>query len=144
MILPLFEDVFSRPFTGIYDAPLLCFLTTVVVPGKLKGLGQILYVLQNMLVKEIKCSFFANAVVVRYFISLDLEKEKTNLTSECISQVCFPSMCSSGWFWLVAALSSCFLCDLRKLNYIISQIVLKVTSEAIEGNTLVELRPPRR
>lgn len=52
MILPLFEEVFSRPFTGIYDAPLLRFLTTIVVPGKLKGLGQSLYVLPNMLVKK--------------------------------------------------------------------------------------------
>lgn len=59
------------------------------MPGKLSGLGQILYVLQNMLVKEIKFSFFANAAVVRYFISLDLEKEKTNLTSECILQSAF-------------------------------------------------------
>lgn len=65
-----------------------------------------------MLVKEVKCGFFANAAVVGYFISLDLEKEKTNLTSECILQVCFPSMCSSCWVWLVAALSSCFLYDL--------------------------------
>lgn len=80
----------------------------MVMPGKLSGLGQILYVLQNMLVKEIRFSFFASAAVVRYFISFDLEKEKPKFTSKCISQVCFLSMGSSGRFWLVAALS-CFL-----------------------------------
>lgn len=83
------------------------------MPGKLPGLGRVLYVLENMLVEEIKHSFFANAAVVRYIVSLDLEKEKTNLTSEGVLQVCFPSMCSSGWFWLVAALASCFLYDLH-------------------------------
>lgn len=47
--------------------PLLCFLTTTIVPGNLPGLGQILYVLQNMLVKYIKSGFFANAAAVKYF-----------------------------------------------------------------------------
>lgn len=61
MTIPLFEDVFSRPFTDIYDAPPLCFLKTVVMPGKLSSLGQILYVLQNMLVKEVKFGFFASS-----------------------------------------------------------------------------------
>lgn len=106
ILLPLktfFQDLFL-----VFMMPLLCFLTTIVVPGKLSGLGQILYVLQNMLVKEIKCSFFAGAAIVRYFISFYLEKEKLKFTSKCISQVCYLSMRSSGWFWLVAALS-CFL-----------------------------------
>lgn len=76
--------------------------------------GPILYVLENMLVKEIKHSFFANAAVgiMSDVMSLDLEKEEANLTSEGVFQVCFVSMCSSGWFWLVAALSCCFLYDL--------------------------------
>lgn len=80
----LFEGLFSRPSLVFMMFPLLCFLTTTVVPGKLPGLGQILYVLQNMVVKNIRSSFFANAADVKYFISLDLEKVKTNLASERI------------------------------------------------------------
>lgn len=57
-----------------------------------------------MLVKYIKSSFFPNAAAVRYFISLDLEKMKTNLASECVLQTCFPSMCSSGCFILLFSL----------------------------------------
>lgn len=60
--------------------------------------------LAKHVVKEIKFCFFANAAVVRYFMSLDLEKEKTTLTSECILQVCFPSMCVSGCFILLFSL----------------------------------------
>lgn len=40
----LFEDLFSRPALVFMMFPLLCFLTTTVVPGKLPGVGQILCV----------------------------------------------------------------------------------------------------
>lgn len=46
------------------------------MPGKCSSIVQILYVLENALVKEIKYSFSARAAVVRYLIgSFDLEKE---------------------------------------------------------------------
>lgn len=38
----LLEDLFSRPALVFMMFPLLYFLTTTVVPGKLPGLGQIL------------------------------------------------------------------------------------------------------
>lgn len=97
----LFGDSFSRPALVFMMFPPLRFLTIAVVPGKLPGPGQILYVLQNMPVKDIKSGFFTNDAAVKHFISLDLEKVKTNLTSECILQACFPSMCSSGCFILL-------------------------------------------
>lgn len=88
---------------GIYDVPCVVFSdnhsrarkTSWSKPG---------YILQNMLVKDIKFCFFANAAALKYFISLDLEKVKTNLASERILQACFPSMCSSGCFILLFSL----------------------------------------
>lgn len=43
MILLLFEDMFLRPYISIYDATLLCFLTSTVVLGELSGLDLMLY-----------------------------------------------------------------------------------------------------
>lgn len=123
----LFEDLFSRPSLVFMMFPLLCFLTTTLVPGKLPGLSQILYVLQNMLVKDIKCSLFANAAAVKYFISLDLEKVEADLASECVLQACFPSMCSSGSFILLFSFSFILI----KLHSFSDSLAMKHLGEII-------------